>query len=83
MSDLQFIFGYIFTNKYILLTWHQIIFRCIFIDIKNQIYDSNKRSNTIVRLKKYDVLSAVTTCVEIYGFSVYCLKRKIEPYFTF
>ncbi len=31
----------------------------------------------------YDVLSAVTTCVEIYAFLVYCSKSKIEPYFTF
>ncbi len=37
----------------------------------------------IVVFNIYDVLYSVTTCVEIYGFSVCCSKRKIEPYFTF
>jgi hypothetical protein len=42
-----------------------------------------KNVETGIEYPTYDVLSAVTTCVEIYGFEVYCLKRKIEPYFTF
>jgi hypothetical protein len=43
----------------------------------------NFELTSLLKSTSYDVLSAVTTCVEIYGFSVYCLKLKIEPYFTF